>query len=727
MKIHYTHTRVLSRSFRRGSPWVRQGPAGSMMIITGPIRFSWTSIIVCLVLTGAAVLANPGHLIDSSTFSLLADELSGDLAKEYVISITRHHRIQGSRGYSDAAQYVLDTLRGFGFSEADAWIESFPSDGKIEYQTWQSPSGWSIDSGELHMVEPSQEMLVRYPEIGMSVITYSNSGHVRAELVDVGTGVSEVDYEGKEVSGKFVLATGYGGDVHRLAVIKYGAAAVVCYLDDDRAPNHPDMIQYTGMWPRAEELARVTFGFNLSNRQGRYLKNLLGRGHRVVLEGKVEGTGLEPWKMDVVVAMIRGRSSSMQELLYTAHLDHPKESANDNASGSAALLEIARTFKTLIGQEKLRRPEHSIRFLWVPEYYGTMAYIDKHPEIKGPELGGKILANLNLDMVGENLELLHSRLNITLMPQSISSAVGDVAVDMAALVDTLPISNSRTGSSNFNYRVTPFSGGSDHMIFNDGAIRIPALMFNHWPDYTHHTTEDTPDKVDPLELERCSLIAASTFWYLANLTQRESAELANLVAGKAQSRLIEASKKAGAWLLEAQPEDLEQTYYESRDVIDFALKRERRALQSVLDYASSDFVRRLVDTWNQVLEGQAELQRRALHAVFYQRTGESPVPRILNPEEAKADRRRPRRLTRGPLANRLPESRLPEEEQGWYLTPEVAQLNRYLLVNLIDGERSILDVRDDLAAAGEAVPLAIVVRFIEDLAKTGLVELQENP
>ena len=698
------------------------------MIASKPIRFAWASITLYLALTGADVSATPRHLIDSSTLDLLAGELSGDLAKEYVISITRYHRIQGSREYSDAAQYVLDTLRGFGFSEADAWIESFPSDGKIEYQTWQSPSGWSIDSGELRMVEPAEELLVRFPEIAMSVITYSNPGHVRAELVDVGVGVSEADYEGKDVTSKFVLATGYGGDVHRLAVIKYGAAAVVCYLDDDRAPNHPDMIQYTGMWPRADELSRVTFGFNLSNRQGRYLKSLLGRGRRVVLEGKVQGTGLEPWKMDVVVAMIRGSSTAMQELLYTAHLDHPKESANDNASGSAALLEIARTFKTLIGQEKLRRPQHSIRFLWVPEYYGTMAYIDKHPEIKGPELGGKILAGFNLDMVGENLELLHSRLNVTLMPQSISSAVGDVAVDVAALVDTLPISNSRTGSSNFNYRVIPFSGGSDHEVFNDGTIRIPSLMLNHWPDYTHHTTEDTPDKVDPLELERCSLIAAATFWYLANLTQKESAELANLVAAKSQSRLIEAAKKAGAWLLEAQPEDLEQTYYESRNVIDFALQRERRALQSVLDYTtSSDFVRRLVDTWNQALEGQAELQRRALHAVFYQRTGEFPIPRILSPEEAKANEVRPRRLTRGPLARRLPESRLPQEEQGWYLTPEVAQLDRYLLVNLIDGERSILDLSDDLAAAGKAVALATVVRFIEDLGRTGLVELQENP
>jgi hypothetical protein len=38
---------------------------------------------------------------------VLAEELSSELAKEHAIAITRHHRIQGSRGYRDAAEWVL--------------------------------------------------------------------------------------------------------------------------------------------------------------------------------------------------------------------------------------------------------------------------------------------------------------------------------------------------------------------------------------------------------------------------------------------------------------------------------------------------------------------------------------------------------------------------------------------------------------------------------------------
>ena len=101
-----------------------------------------------------AIVRQDGTLLDPKVRDLLHEELSGEIAKEHVIAITRHHRIQGSRGYHDAAEWVLTKLREYGFDEKHAWIESFPSDGKIHYQTWQSPSGWDIESAELRMLEP---------------------------------------------------------------------------------------------------------------------------------------------------------------------------------------------------------------------------------------------------------------------------------------------------------------------------------------------------------------------------------------------------------------------------------------------------------------------------------------------------------------------------------------------------------------------------------------------
>ncbi len=247
-----------------------------------------------------AAAQEPSQLLDPSIRELFHEALSGEMAKEYAIAISRFHRVQGSRGYRASGEYVMDVLHAAGFSEEHAFVESFPSDGRIHYQTWQSPSGWDMEWAELRMVEPYDERIVGYPEIAMSLMTYSNPGHAQGELVWVGPGTSDQHYAGKDEEGQIVLCTGYGGDVHRMAVLKYGAQAVVCYLDDARAMEFPDMLAYTGMWPKTEELERVRFGFNLTRRQGERLRGMVASGQRVVLDATVEGIGLETYAQDHV-------------------------------------------------------------------------------------------------------------------------------------------------------------------------------------------------------------------------------------------------------------------------------------------------------------------------------------------------------------------------------------------------------------------------------------------
>jgi len=65
----------------------------------------------------------------------------------------------------------------------------------------------------------------------------------------------------------------------------------------------------------------------------------------------------------------------MAEVLVVAHLCHPQPSANDNASGAAAALEAARVLQTLIAGGHLPPPRRSIRFLWLPEFTGSQAYL----------------------------------------------------------------------------------------------------------------------------------------------------------------------------------------------------------------------------------------------------------------------------------------------------------------------------------------------------------------
>jgi len=660
------------------------------------------------VLFAAALAASPAGaqeapLLDARVRDLLHEELSGEIAKEHVIAITRHHRIQGSRGYRAAAQVVLEALRKAGFGEEDAWIESFPSDGRVRYQTWQSPSGWDIESAELRMVEPEDELIVRYPEIAMSVITYSNPGDVRAELVWVGSGTKESDYEGKDVAGKFVLATGYGGAVHRLAVLKHGAAAVVCYLDDARALEYPDMLQYTGMWPRTEELERVTFGFNLTHRQGERLRKLLEAGRKVVLHGRVSGIGLEPFFMDVVVARIAGSEAPEEEIVFTAHLDHPKESANDNASGSGAAIDLARGLRALIASERLPRPKRTLRFLWVPEFYGTMAYIDAHPELAGPPLGGKVLANLNLDMVGENLELLHVRCELTRTPDSLPSVLNDVVENMARMVDGMEIRTPRGSLSVFNWRMTPFAGGSDHMAFIER--KVPGVMFWHDPDYTHHTSEDTPDKVDPVELERCEILAGGTAWFLANLGEGEAVDLAGLAAAKAAGRFGESARRARRTVDAAPNEALPLAWAEAQNLLDFAASREKESVASVLHFRAGERVAAVAQRGQEWIEGLRAAEAGALREIVGARLGDVPA---MPPAEGAADDRVPVRATRGMVSDDSPPAGLSGEA-------------RFEVVNFVDGTRTVGAIRNALAAEFGPIETAAVARYLEHLVEAGIL------
>ncbi|MHA1330816.1 MAG: hypothetical protein ACTSR2_07050, partial [Candidatus Hodarchaeales archaeon] len=69
-----------------------------------------------------------------------------------------------------------------------------------------------------------------------------------------------------------------------------------------------------------------------------------------------------------------------------------------------------------------------------------------------------------------------------------------------------------------NYRFLPFSGGSDHLLFNDATLSVPSVMFGHDDPY-HHSSVDEIDKVEPFELQSASIIAGILGYLLATPNQ----------------------------------------------------------------------------------------------------------------------------------------------------------------------------------------------------------------
>ena len=660
-------------------------------------------------------------LVSPKVREFLLTELSGEIAKEHVIYISRFDRIQASAGWHEAALYIMEQLKKYGIT--DARIEGWPSNGLIKYYTWTTPVGWEAELGELWVVEPQKMRLASYEEVPTTLVKHSVTHDVSAELVDVGTGLRPEEYDRVNVKGKIVLATGYTGDVHRQTVIKRGALGVITYLDPDSRRHYPELVQYTALWPRWSERDKVGFGFNISREQASMLQRWLSQGKKVLLHAQVKGEIYQS-KIEMMSATIQGTIYPEQEVLICGHLDHYKPGANDNASGSAGMLEIARALQKLISQGQLPPPKRTIRFLWVSEMYGTIAYLKNHPEVSQ-----RTIANINLDMIGEDLEKTKSYFYATRTPDSNPSFLNDLVENVVIHTSQVNITTPRGSRFPFNYRITPYSGGSDHYMFTEGSIGVPATMFGH-PDPYHHTIQDTVDKVDPTELKRVCYMAACCVWWMANAADEEARSLANEVSkrglGRAGLDLSQATRAMEASY--ASPEEFYLAYKEAVNVVRHSFLRELSALRSVLVFVHQEPTRSYLRMLEENLVANQKLFLREVdehYRILCQRLSYPSRPITLTEEEKRAAKLVVIRSEdfKGPLASGYLAEKLGDEtiEEKLPLRGNIA----YETINFIDGKRSLLDIRNAVSAEYRPIELKSVEAYLRLLEKVGLVRIEE--
>ena len=490
-------------------------------------------LTTCLLLSTNSLRAQRSLLLPEPVIASLAEELSGETAKRHLEYLARHHRMRGSRGFRVAAEHIAGELRAYGLS--DVRIEEFPADGKIFYGTQRSRPPWDAEFAELwEMRETSggwtpHSRLASWEAMPVSLAQDSESGEVTAELVDVGGGTAESDYAGKDIRGKIVLASSQPGAVARLAVERHGAAGVVSYAQNQR----------TAWWGEDENLVRwghldtfaqkKTFAFMISLKQARYLQQRLARAAKIRLRAKVQA-GQHPGSYDVLTATIPGADASLrdEEIAFSCHLDHQRPGANDNASGCAAILEVARTFAKLIREGRIPRPSRTIRFIWPPEIEGTLALLNARPE-----LARRIKAVIHMDMVGGGPET-KAIFHVTRGPASLPSFINDVAEHFGEFTNDqsarhasgesvpFPLVAPEGGKEALLAEMAEFSMGSDHQVYTDSSWGIPAIYLNDWPDRYIHTNFDTPANVDPTKLKRAAFIGAASAYFLANAKAQDA-------------------------------------------------------------------------------------------------------------------------------------------------------------------------------------------------------------
>lgn len=676
---------------------------------------------------------------------LVKNELSGSTAKGYVSQITRYHRIQGSEMFHDAALHIVDELRRMGIN--DAKILQFPADGKQKFWTHRSSLGWKVKSAELHLVKPKEELLATFDDIPTSLHTFSqgtSKDGVTAELIDVGAGDSAKDFKGKKVKGKIVLAKGSAHSVHTEAVVKRGAAGVITDTLAYEFPkvresiDVPDAHCYQRITPTSDNEKKIRFGFSLSKRQGDRLRKYLANGQKVVLRAKVDAK-LLPGKYDIVTSTIKGSSKPEQEIFLIAHLCHPKPGANDNASGSGLLLEIARTMTTLIRSGKIKRPARTIRFLWVPETTGTVALLATRPDI-----WSRFIAGLNLDMVGEDQEACKCTLHVGVTPDSLPSFLNDLVMsvmeDSAKELDPL----AQIGlPSNFRYTRGSFSAGSDHAEFVEPTVGIPCVSFTQWPDRFYHTSMDTIDKVSEDSLRRIGWTITMVVLKLANADQRTAVELASLACSRGSARIAEASAKASQDLHAAvdgpkgenKVRELAKLVKDNGSRIGHIVRREQEAVRSVRRLGTSkeleDFIDALVADLADA--GERELAGLERTVKVIERSLQRKMPAIAR--ESKAERESKKLVPKRRFKGTLPWSLLPDslDEEGTKAYEKIEETDYEFMsktaeiVNFMDGRRTVYEITEALSAEYGPTNHAHVMRYLRDLEKMRLVSFVSSP
>ena len=228
-----------------------------------------------------------------------------------------------------------------------------------------------------------------------------------------------------------------------------------------------------------------------------------------------------------VVAFIAGSDAKLREdaVVIGAHMDHLGRvgdivypGADDNASGVSALLEIAKAFAAAPD-----RPKRTLVFaFWTGEEEGKFGsgYWVRHPlwPLK------RTVAYLNLDMIGHPwlMEEIRKLVADTGLPNGEQFLAGVKPADFAEpgvaewspeLAEVLRRAGPATGLALHLDRTDGKNGGSDYRDFARGGIAWVRFFGNFFPGY--HEPGDTPDQLNPVQVQRMARFCLATAWLLA--------------------------------------------------------------------------------------------------------------------------------------------------------------------------------------------------------------------
>jgi len=429
-------------------------------------------------------------------------------------------RLPGSDGYNKAAEFVAGKFKQIGLIPAGD--EEYFQYLDVEYNRIDTPVVFNVIDSERNIsYELGEDFVLR---------GFTGFGNLNLPVVFCGYGISRPDlgfdeYENIDVEGKIVIVfkqnpswrindEAWGQEYPReksIVAYKHGAKGIlfvsrpndtkpqpligsVMHGEGEQLEEFPQI--HISLEAAYELLSQVDISINECQTRiddKRAPVSFLTKSNaEIVVNTQYEKSA----KTMNVVGMIEGIDSDLKDeyLVIGAHLDHVGSQAgllfpgaNDNASGSAAVLELAEAFQT--GDTK---PKRSILFvLFASEEQGLFGSKHFVENIKIDT--NKIIAMFNLDCIGYG--------------DSVQIGNGKSSPLLWKLVDSIDEKNS-----NLVVNDTWNGGGADATPFYEKGV--PCLYFVSKYSYEHlHLPTDTPETLNPNLFE--SIVR------LAYLTARE--------------------------------------------------------------------------------------------------------------------------------------------------------------------------------------------------------------
>jgi hypothetical protein len=457
-------------------------------------------------------------------------------------------RFPGSRGFGIAAEYAVSQFKAAGLLPMTG-----PNGRKSYYQPVLLAKRTVQEAAKVILRVPGGEKLFGAGDMKLYVSEGLSHERIFRPVVFAGFGIKEPaagwdDFKGLDIAGKVVLlmmgAPAREGkpvlppelheiyaplnSITRKLMAAREAAAVFFLIDETLSedfaslpaiPGGPQFVlddEEAGAFRipplgfLSSTLSKAIFGH-----QGLPDLSAVSRGS--VPKGELKDVALavsvpfsdEKVETSNVMGLVQGTDPILKDqvVVVSAHLDHLPPAAegqiypgaNDNASGAAALLEIA-------GVIASRQPRRTVLLvLFSAEEGGSMG--SRHFLARGPVSRAKIVAAINMDMIGRTEKGLESdRAQYVLDSGRVTPALTKLITEV----------NARTVGWALRFEHPLGLGDSDHRAFE--ALGIPAVNFytGRIPD-THQPT-DTPDKLD---YEKAAMIAQLVYEVAMELANRE--------------------------------------------------------------------------------------------------------------------------------------------------------------------------------------------------------------